>query len=252
MTRSGSRGPRTATWGWPLTGQRAGRIVVAMPPGRPNLPEHPSRERTTRLRWTLRACSLAVHSACVLWAVAGCASAPMGVVSVEPRGALTGNWVLYLLGAHSTEPSGADPESGTRRPATVHSSDLEGRSLGLRGSLNSRVVDLIFGVDRHRIDHEHVREESLGLRVRVPQNANQQTYVEALLRRGHDFPTASGDVDYDGMEVGIGMLVKLERHWFLDVGISFEWTFDRLELDAGEARERVADLMLHLGVVFAL
>jgi len=179
----------------------------------------------------------------------GCKSGPLGIVSIEPRAAATANVLLNLVALESGATYEGDPE---REPATYSfSATPEVRSYGWRASLNSEAVDLVFGEDRHRIDGEHVREHCLGLRLRSPKKDDSIGYFQVLWRHGYDFDGPSGSTDYDGIEAGGGALIQLDEHWFFDIGLSIESTFDRLEVHSGGRTEYVVDLLLHCGLVFA-
>src|SRR5688572_30805705 len=147
----------------------------------------------------------------------------MGLVSVEPRGAMTADLLVLLLAAQGS--GGSEGETIEYEP-----SRFEIRSYGLRASLNSEIADIVVGFDRHRISGEEAREVCLGIRKRESLDEGGMTYFELLLRRGYDFEEPSGTTDYDGIELGGGALFEINEHLFLDIGLSLEVTLDRLKL----------------------
>ena len=160
-----------------------------------------------------------------------------GTATLQARGGIRGDseilWALASLGAAS--------EGG---------SDLEVRSYGARTSLNSTFVDVIAGVDDHRIEDEHATETSFGLRKRFPSTDPGSFYVEAAFRRGHGLETPAGRTHYDGMEAAFGAVFQLGEHWFVDMSLSVEWTLGDLDLESGD--DDLNEVLFNLGLGFGL
>ena len=139
---------------------------------------------------------------------------------------------------------GGTPPCGSGDPGLEYSS-WDGRAtVGVRG------FDLVVGGSTHRIGEDDVQEYELGLRMRRPTATNEMPYLEALFRHGVDFETSAGEVDYDGMRLGAGLLGNLGGNWYLDLGVGWEWTFDRLELEAGKSREHVNEFVISVGLAY--
>lgn len=140
--------------------------------------------------------------------------------------------------------AGGDLGCGEADPGFEYSS-WDGRAtLGVRG------FDLVVGGSSHRIGDDDVQEYELGLRMRRPTDPSLMPYLEALFRRGVDFETSAGEVDYDGMRLGAGVLGQLRGNWYLDIGVGWDWTFDRLELEAGKPREHVNEFVASVGLAY--
>jgi hypothetical protein len=105
---------------------------------------------------------------------------------------------------------------------------------------------VICDADRHRFQGSDATEASLGLRKRLAGTESSGPYIEAAYRRGFDLDTESGRRDYDGMEASIGAIFHLDRNWFLNLGCTVEWTFDRFDL--GDGNERLSDVLFSLGI----
>ena len=98
-----------------------------------------------------------------------------------------------------------------------------------------------------------MREQCIGLRVRGEKKSGAINYFDVVWRHGYDFEGPSGSTtDYDGMEIGGGVLLELTDRWYLDIGLGLETTFDRLEVHSGGRTEHVAGLLAHIGLMLRL
>ena len=166
-----------------------------------------------------------------------CSSTRNGTASLEARGGLTGKSAYVRSG------SGQRIDSGGVE-------DLNVGSYGLRASINTIYVDLIAGTDEHRIEGQTVQESSLGLRKRFPSTDPGSFYVDAAFRRGFDLETASGRSDYEGLESGVGAIIQLDEHWFLDLSFVVEWTLGDLDLENGT--DHVNEVLFNIGLGFSI
>src|SRR5947207_99553 len=149
---------------------------------------------------------------------AGCSSTSNGLMSLEARG---------TDALHGDGGSGGSTSTLISR---IGDSDTALRSYGLRASINTPVVDVIGGTDEHRIEGQDVTEANVGLRKRFGESGVGTFYVDMEWRHGFGLETGSGRRDYDGIELGAGVILQLSKHWFLDWGLGWEKTFGRLEL----------------------
>ena len=154
--------------------------------------------------------------------------------------------MLEARGAVGGESDSHSNSNDEQQPFVSGGTNLYVRSYGLRASLNSTYVDLIGGIDEHRIARQHIREEYLGLRERFITDNPCNVYIEAALRRGFDLETTSGTHDYDGMESGLGAIIQLSKHWFVDASFNYEWTFDRQHLTHSD--DHLEGLLFNVGV----
>ncbi|MEO6709035.1 MAG: hypothetical protein ABI054_06295 [Planctomycetota bacterium] len=170
----------------------------------------------------------------LLATLAACTSPSNGIAMLGLRGTAFGENGTYV-------------GSESRDTLFGGGGDFEGRSFGLRGSINTPVIDLIGGLDEHRFEDEHVSERSLGLRKRLPQSDDDAVlYVETALRWGEGLETRTGKRDYEGMQVGTGALFPMGKHWYVDVGVSKEWTFDRYEVP--DEHRHLSKVLFHFGI----
>ncbi|HTF87644.1 MAG TPA: hypothetical protein VK843_04485 [Planctomycetota bacterium] len=170
----------------------------------------------------------------LLATLAACSSPKNGLAMLELRGAVFGENGTYVAAEGQNTLFG-------------WSGEFERRSIGLRGSINTPVIDLIGGVDQHRFDDEPAKERSLGLRKRLPASDDDATlYVEAALRWGEGLETKTGTRDYEGMQAGTGALFPIGNHWYIDAGVHAEWTFDRY--DVPDERDHLSKVVFHLGI----
>jgi hypothetical protein len=180
---------------------------------------------------------------------AGCSSTSNGVATIEARGAVALYGASEITGASRGyghyEASSAGGGFGI---AGNLSSAL--RSYGLRASINMTGVDVIGGTDEHRIEGQDVTEANVGLRKRFGESGVGTFYVDMEWRHGFGLETSSGRRDYDGMELGAGVILQLSKRWFLDFGLGWERTFGQLELDSG--REHLSEALVTLGFGFSL
>ena len=52
------------------------------------------------------------------------------------------------------------------------------------------------------------------------------------------------------MEAGFGGIIQLDEHWFLDLGLSMEWTLGDLDLESGT--DHLNEVVFNIGLGFSL
>lgn len=179
---------------------------------------------------------------------AGCSSTSNGVASLEARGTAA----LHGDGGPGGSSSGYRSTDGSNGPFLSGGGNWDTflRSYGLRGSINTTVVDVIGGADEHRIEGQDVTEANAGLRKRFGESGAGTFYVDMEWRHGFGLESGSGRRDYDGMELGFGVIIQLSERWFLDLELGWERTFGQLELDSG--REHLNEALFTLGFGLSL
>ncbi len=198
-------------------------------------------------------------SPCLLTAlfflVTGCASTPEHVVSLQARAdspqALEVVALLFssYLVSDGSDPSATSEGGGTTQNVTLDS-DTFFRSVGWQASINTSMVDVVGGMDRHWYHSQSVPESSIGLRKRFPGSEPGAVYVEVLARHGTDLDTNSGPQDYDGFAIGFGGTAPLDKHWFVDIGLVYERTLERVDIEGED--DHLSDIMLRFGIGFSL
>ncbi len=191
----------------------------------------------------------------VLALATGCSSTPKDVVSLEARAdSAAALEVLAILFSGYVASDGSDPSSQAKGGSTTQydsfDSDTFFRSVGWRASINTSVVDIVGGMDRHWYHDQSVPESSLGLRKRFSGSEPGAAYVELLVRHGNDLDTTSGPQDYDGFAIGFGGMAPISEHWFVDLCLVYERTLDPVHVEGDD--NYLSDLLFRFGIGFSL
>ena len=150
--------------------------------------------------------------ACVLFSA--CQSMSEGILAVEARA------VVY-----------EDSEIDDFDAATEFGEeDLDLSGYGLEAAFMTPIVDFIGGIDQREYEDEKATEARLGLRRRILEFWRLHPYIAADLRYGIDLDTGTDEVDYTGWDAGIGALLDLTDHLFLDFRLVYEETGDDIEI----------------------
>jgi hypothetical protein len=102
--------------------------------------------------------------------------------------------------------------------------DVDATGYGVQAALNLPIVDIVAAVDRREFQDESVPELSIGLRRRVFGFWRLHPYVEGNLRFGRDLDTGVEEDDYTGWNAGLGAMLDVTDHWFLNVRLMYEST----------------------------
>ncbi len=180
---------------------------------------------------------------------------PKHVVSVEARADSPAVLeALAILFSGYVASDGSDPSATAKGGSTsqydTFDSDTFFRSVGWRASINTPVVDIVGGMDRHWYDDQSVPESSIGLRKRFPGSEPGAAYVELLIRHGNDLDTISGPQDYDGIAIGFGGMAPIDEHWFVDLCLVYERTLEQVHIEGDD--DYLSDLMFRVGIGFSL
>ena len=112
--------------------------------------------------------------------------------------------------------------------------DVELSGYGLQAAVMTPILDVTAAVDRREFEDEEVDELSLGVRRRFLEIWRLHPYVAADLRFGFDLDTGFDEEDYTGWDAGVGLLLDLTDHLFLDGRLVYERTSDDIALPGGD------------------
>ena len=133
--------------------------------------------------------------------------------------------------------------------STFDDEDLDVSGYGVEVAVWTPVVDVIGGVDIRELGDEETPELRLGLRRRFLEVSRLHPYVAADLRYGVDLDTGIDDTEYVGLGLGLGLLLDLTDHWFVDARLAYETTIDDPEL--GDEDARIDGLLGTLGLGYS-
>ena len=191
--------------------------------------------------------------------VSSCSTVPPRTVSVEARGAVYSSDVfeaiLLVFGGGNSDPTSTSTKGGSGNGSNYYNSyswsNENHESYGLRAALSSDVFDIVVGVDEHWFDDRGSRELSIGLRKRFDKNSESSgSYAQILARHGEDIRTDSGQQDYDGFSIGIGKIVPIDDHWFFDVSLEFESTWNTLRIEGDDSN--LFSVMVNVGLGYSI
>lgn len=109
--------------------------------------------------------------------------------------------------------------------------DLTG--YGIEAAFMTPILDFIGGIDQREYEDEKATELRLGLRRRFLELWRVHPYIAADLRYGFDLDTGTDEADFTGWDAGIGALLDVTDHFFLDFRLVYEATGDDIDV-AGE------------------
>lgn len=203
------------------------------------------------------------HAVCawtaLLCLAPGCVSPPSDLVSIEARGAIDGPYVLdaaylmLLLIAYGDDSNSNNSSRPQNRPGGGDLIDARGpflRNGGLQLSINTSLIDLVASMDQHNIGDDYVPQERFGLRKRFDGTDMDAPYVQVMSLRGFGARTDTGRENYDGISISVGNLAQIDDHWFIDLSIEYQSTFQRLEFDGEDARQNSVALNIGVGYSF--
>jgi hypothetical protein len=182
-----------------------------------------------------RRAGLASAAATALFA--SCSSTSNGLVSLQARGAVS----IETAGAVT---AGALAGAGGRYSGSTY--DFEGLGYGAGAAINTPWIDVIGGFDERRYSGHGVPEVNVGLRKRFGPETSP-LYVFALARSSRS--DTDGEEGFNGSAIGLGLIVQVHRHWFVDVNAAYERT-SHLELDDGRSNYEQGVFQIGLGYAF--
>ncbi len=151
---------------------------------------------------TLRLISFAAGLA----VLASCQSMSTGILSLEAR----------ALVLDDSEVKGIQNGSGD------NSVDVEG--YGLHAAFMTPIVDLLGGVEQRKFADEDAPELVLGVRRRFLEIWRVHPFVEGNVRYGFDLDNGQTSEDYFGWQIGLGALVDITDHLFLNARVMWDTT----------------------------
>lgn len=189
----------------------------------------------------------------------GCASPPRQPISIEARGAIDGPYVVDAIAVVALLAVGGGSDAGTQNSRdhsyVLFDHDTFVRSFGFQASLNTPLIDLVGGRERHNLDQHFLTQENIGLRKRFysmseGERDSDGLYIQVLAIRGYSAKTDSGHEDYDAIGVGVGGLSRIDEHWFTNICVEYQSTFQRLQFDGDNSRQNSVSLNIGLGYSF--
>jgi hypothetical protein len=112
--------------------------------------------------------------------------------------------------------------------------DLDLKGYGGQVAVLTPIVDVLGGIDRREYSGEEVTEGRLGLRRRFFEIWMLHPYIVGDARFGFDLDTGIEESDYTGWDLGLGALLDLGEHFFLDFKLVYEQTAEDIELPSGD------------------
>lgn len=137
---------------------------------------------------------------------AGCQSMSEGVLAVE------GHAIVY------NDTSVDDFDAAT----SFDEEDVDTSGYGAQAAFMTPIFDILGGVDFREYQDEDSPELSLGLRRRIFEIWRLHPFVEGNLRYGTGLDNGIDEEDYAGFNLGIGALLDLTDHIFLDARLLYE------------------------------
>ncbi|QDU83114.1 hypothetical protein Pla163_02100 [Planctomycetes bacterium Pla163] len=161
-------------------------------------------------------------------ALVSCQSMSEGVVSLEARAMAYDDTEISQSGAGFAE------------------ENVDVSAYGLQAAIMTPILDVTASVDRREFENESSNEVAVGLRRRFLEIAFVHPYVAADLRYGFGLETGFDEVDYAGWALGVGALVDISDHLFLDFKVAYERTLD--DIDIGTSDEALEGVVGYVGV----
>ncbi len=108
--------------------------------------------------------------------------------------------------------------------------DVDLKGYGGQVAFMTPIVDFLGAVEVRDYEDEDAKEAKLGLRRRILEFWRLHPYIVADARFGFDLDTGVEESDYTGWDGGIGALLDVTEHIFLDFKLVYEQTGDDIEL----------------------
>lgn len=119
-----------------------------------------------------------------------------------------------------------DTEAGTE----FDEEDVELKGYGGQVAFMTPIVDFLGAVEVREYEGEDAKEGKLGLRRRILEFWRLHPYIVGDARFGFDLDTGIEESDYTGWDLGLGALLDVTEHLFLDFKLVYEQTGDDIEL----------------------
>ena len=108
--------------------------------------------------------------------------------------------------------------------------DVDLSGYGGQVAFMTPIIDFLGSVEVREYESEEAKEAKLGLRRRFLEIWRLHPYIVGDARFGFDLDTGIEESDYTGWDLGLGALLDLTDHLFLDAKLVYEQTGDDIEL----------------------
>ena len=108
--------------------------------------------------------------------------------------------------------------------------DVDLKGYGGQVAFMTPIVDFLGAVEVRDYDGAEAKEAKLGLRRRIFEIWRLHPYIVGDARFGFDLDTGVEESDYTGWDLGLGGLLDVTDHLFLDFKLVYEQTGDDIEL----------------------
>lgn len=139
---------------------------------------------------------------------ASCQSMSEGVLSVEARA------IVY------DDSTVDDFDAAT----SFDEEDVDVSGFGAQAAFMTPLLDILGGLDQREYQDEDAPELNLGLRRRVLEFWRLHPYIEGNARYGFGLDDGVDEDDYAGWNAGVGALVDLTDHLFINARLIYETT----------------------------
>ncbi|MEM9382600.1 MAG: hypothetical protein AAGB93_21790 [Planctomycetota bacterium] len=167
----------------------------------------------------------------LLAALASCQSMGAGVLSLEAR-------ALVL--------DDAEIDQGSQNGG-VNSTDIDVEGYGVHAAVMTPIIDVLGGLEQREYGNDDTPELVLGVRRRFLEVWRLRPFVEGNVRYGFELDTGEASEDYFGWQVGLGLILDLTDHLFLNARLMY----DRADIDTGSGSTDVDGLVGTLGIGWA-
>lgn len=160
--------------------------------------------------------TLRLISAVVVATLASCQSMSQGVIAIEAQAIVLDDAELD------------DVQNGS----AFDEENLDVSGYGLQLAIMTPIVDFLGSYGEREYADESTPEFALGLRRRFLEFWRFSPFIEANLRYGSELNNGFDEEDYTGWNAGVGLMLDLTDHVFINARIMYEET--PIELPSGD------------------